>query len=232
MFDAMRIGLLLGLTLSVLIGPVFFALLQTSLHRGFKAGVALAVGITLSDSMYIVFTNLFLAYFPEPVRIEFWLALIGGGVLVAIGIRTFLKKPPRTQKEQLDKVAHELLDEELTGPKKTRKRRKEKEWHHYVRVAVKGFLLNVMHPGVLLFWVSVIGLISANTDNTGVEKVALYGTMVGVVFAMDVLKSYLASRIRKFLTYTVMLWLNRVMGIILVAFGVGFWVWLVVKEFS
>jgi threonine/homoserine/homoserine lactone efflux protein len=229
--DAMRIGVLLGLTLSVLIGPVFFALLQTSIHRGFRFGVALALGIAISDSLYIAFTNFFLARIPDVLRLEFWLALVGGGVLVVIGIRTFLKKPPVNQKDQLDKTTHDILDEELEDSPSSKKiRARWSMLYRYTRMAVKGFLLNVMHPGVLLFWISVIGIISANTNNTANEKLVLYGTTIFVVFSTDVLKSYLASRIRKFLTYSVMLWLNRAMGIILIAFGIGFWVWLAMQE--
>jgi arginine exporter protein ArgO len=42
-------GVLLGLTFAVLIGPAFFALIQTSIHRGFRFGFFLAIGIFLSD---------------------------------------------------------------------------------------------------------------------------------------------------------------------------------------
>jgi len=49
MIQAVRTGIILGLTLAVLIGPVFFALLQTSIHKGFGAGVLVAIGISASD---------------------------------------------------------------------------------------------------------------------------------------------------------------------------------------
>ena len=42
-------GIILGLTLSALLGPAIFTLLQTSIHRGVKSGVFLAFGIFLSD---------------------------------------------------------------------------------------------------------------------------------------------------------------------------------------
>ena len=34
---------------AALLGPGFFALLQTSIHRGFRAGMCLSIGIFLSD---------------------------------------------------------------------------------------------------------------------------------------------------------------------------------------
>ena len=50
-------GFVLGLTLAILIGPAFFALVQTSIHRGFKSGFYLALGIFISD-----ITLVFLSY--------------------------------------------------------------------------------------------------------------------------------------------------------------------------
>jgi threonine/homoserine/homoserine lactone efflux protein len=46
-------GTLLGLTLAGLLGPAFFSLVQTSIHRGFKSGMFLAIGIFFSDSLLI-----------------------------------------------------------------------------------------------------------------------------------------------------------------------------------
>jgi threonine/homoserine/homoserine lactone efflux protein len=44
-------GVILGLTLAMFFGfgPALFALLQTTIHRGFISGLMLAIGIFLSD---------------------------------------------------------------------------------------------------------------------------------------------------------------------------------------
>ena len=55
--EAVWNGVLFGLLLTIFIGPVFFALIQTSVHRGFIYGVFMALGIALSDAIYV-----FLAY--------------------------------------------------------------------------------------------------------------------------------------------------------------------------
>ena len=51
-------GVGFGVTLSFVAGPAMFALIQTSLTNGFKAGVHLALGISLSD-IFMVFLTLF-----------------------------------------------------------------------------------------------------------------------------------------------------------------------------
>jgi len=47
-------GLFFGLTLTILLGPIFFALIQTGVERGFRAGVVLGSGIWISDIIFII----------------------------------------------------------------------------------------------------------------------------------------------------------------------------------
>ena len=46
-------GVLYGITLALLIGPVFFALLRVSIERGFTSGAWMALGIAVSESFII-----------------------------------------------------------------------------------------------------------------------------------------------------------------------------------
>ena len=51
-------GIISGIVLAFLIGPVFFLILSTSINKGFRQASFLATGVMLSDAMYIV-----IAYF-------------------------------------------------------------------------------------------------------------------------------------------------------------------------
>lgn len=192
---ALTKGILLGLTLAILIGPVFFALLHTSMHKGFGAGILLALGISLSDAIYIFITNFFVASFANLDQLEVWIGILGGIILLVIGIRTFLKKPNHED------------DDSPNG-----------KWHH-AGLIIKGMLLNFAHPGVLIFWLGIVSLISTTWDYSVNQKVTLYSATVATVFITDLLKSFLANKISRFLTGNLMLWMNRVMGIVLIAFG-------------
>ncbi len=59
MFEPIFSGFTFGLLLAVMLGPVFFTLLQTSLHEGFKAGVHLAIGVLISDATLIALCYFF-----------------------------------------------------------------------------------------------------------------------------------------------------------------------------
>jgi threonine/homoserine/homoserine lactone efflux protein len=57
-------GLLLGLILSISIGPVIFAILKQSLTNGHKAGYAFVAGVSLSDmSILLDFSGLKFTFF-------------------------------------------------------------------------------------------------------------------------------------------------------------------------
>jgi len=45
----------IGFLLSVMVGPVFFILLETSLTKGIRAALALDIGVFISDILYILF---------------------------------------------------------------------------------------------------------------------------------------------------------------------------------
>ena len=50
-----------GFVLSLMIGPLFFVLLETSLTKGIKAAIALDIGVLISDLLYILIAYVFYA---------------------------------------------------------------------------------------------------------------------------------------------------------------------------
>src|SRR5688572_5531288 len=79
-------GILSGIVLAFLIGPVFFTLLQTSIERGFSSGVFVAIGISLSDSFYIFISYFGLTKFMEATNFRHYMAYGGGVILMLFGL--------------------------------------------------------------------------------------------------------------------------------------------------
>ena len=77
--DVIINGLLFGLLLCVLIGPVFFALIQNAIEKGFFSGFFMAVGIALSDTIYILITYLGISQLVDNPSFNMWLGGVGGG---------------------------------------------------------------------------------------------------------------------------------------------------------
>lgn len=192
-------GIGFGLLIAVLLGPVFFALIQTSIIRGFKAGAAMAIGIVASDAFYIFisFYGLMkLVQGPEAIR---WIGIVGGFFMLGYGLYLILSKqvsPPEIELPEL-KVGR-ILGGSLA----------------------KGFLLNVLNPFVLVYWLGVTSFISAVPHYDRTDKMLFFAGTLGTILVTDLLKTYGAKKLRRFVTRKVILWLNRISGSVLLAFGI------------
>ena len=89
-------GIISGVVLAILVGPVFFTILQTSIERGFGSGVLVAVGVALSDTMYIILSYLGLSQIFDSQSAQLYLGYIGGFILLCFGLYYLFIKSRRT----------------------------------------------------------------------------------------------------------------------------------------
>lgn len=192
-------GIKLGLILAFLIGPVFFALLQTSIEKGFWSGVWMAIGVSLSDIIYVIICYLGLVQLFENPQFRIYMAYGGGTILVLFGAYyLFIKNRKRT----------ELANKKIA---------KSKFYNHLL----KGFVLNGMSPMVPIFWIGAISV--ANIDfgyQKGTEFFIFFMVVLITVLATDVMKAFLAGKLRDLVTPRFVKVTNTVVGIFLFFFGV------------
>ncbi len=189
-------GFLFGLLLSVLIGPVFFALIQNSIEKGFKAGIFMAVGIALSDSFYIFITYFGISRLTENPSFNMWLGGIGGLIMLGFGLVYMLKPVPVKGAKQ----AHE----------------ESSKWFQQI---LKGFFLNGVNPFVLFFWIGIMTKISLDFQFSENQTLVFFVTLIATVLTTDVLKSYFAMKLSQIVTPRFMKIMNRVVGIALILFS-------------
>lgn len=190
-------GYAAGLALIVLVGPVLFVLLQTTLDRGRAHGLAVALGIFVSDVVAVAICLATTAALFERPDVQLWLGLGGGALLVAFGLR-YLVGPVRTQSG-----AMQISLTSLAGD------------------FARGFLVNFVNPFVFLVWLSLIG--AATLRHGDHRDLFLAGTLLGIL-TLDVGKALLAHRIRPHLRPDRLRRFYRIAGVALVAFGVRLWV--------
>jgi threonine/homoserine/homoserine lactone efflux protein len=192
-------GIFIGLTMAVMIGPAMFALLQTSIHRGTRAGVYLAIGIFLSDFFIVVMSYLGAAQLLNQGKKSLVVGLIGGTILIIYGIVTF------TKKVQIDDANSLVEQKKIPGP---------------LTYLVKGFFLNFANPFVWFFWFTVMMGISGTYGSEFSAVSSLFGGVLLTIFSTDVLKVFIASRIKQYMTPKVLNLVNYVVGVLLVIFGI------------
>ncbi len=199
MATALLEGIILGITLAFLIGPGFIALVNTSLQRGFISGVQFAAGIAFSDVVLIALSYLGALQFLSGSDHQVSIGIIGGMVLIGFGMYTFFQK--FTMQKPV-KIEIKLQTE------------------RFFRFFFKGFFLNLLNPFLLIFWIGIMSLVSAKYGIPSREINLFFAGTIGAVFVTDALKSFVAHRIKRLLNMKVLTIINRIVGLLLMAFGV------------
>ncbi len=194
-------GIILGVTLAFIIGPAFISLIQTSIYSGLRSGLLFALGITLSDLALISLSYLGAMQFLVNETNQFYVGIVGGLILICFGIFTFFKKYKVSSSKRIE------VKLTITGG-------------GYIRFILKGFFLNLLNPFLLIFWIGVMSFVSAKYGVGTKEVVSFFTGAIAAVFITDSFKCIIANYIRKFLNITILSWVNRLVGIALVVFGV------------
>jgi threonine/homoserine/homoserine lactone efflux protein len=197
-------GILLGLTLAIMVGPIVFVIIEAGIEKGFFSGLFAALGIWLSDFLFIIFTYTFISNlmdFQESDKVKFWLGLAGGIILIIIGIGTILKTKKLTKSLKPKAYNYPSLPQNLN-------------------YFIKGFLVNTINPFTVFFWISVMaGLTTQNQMHTSNAYLLIFGIMV-VIILTDILKAYFASYLKKKLNIDFINKIRKIAGLAFILFGV------------
>lgn len=195
MLELIVTGIGLGIVLSFLTGPVFFALIKTSIEKGFYAGLALASGVVISDLIYVTITlfGTSLLSYERTYRIP--IGVVGSAVLMGIGLYYLIKTV---------KINYEEI------PSKTK----------HAGYFFKGFFMCIFNPFILLYWVSVTsGVYSLYGQLSSQQVIPFFGAILLSLFGMDTLKAYFAHKMRYKIKEKTIQNLNRIAGILIIIFA-------------
>ncbi len=196
-------GLLLGIILSISIGPVIFAILKQSLTNGHKAGYAFVAGVSASDVSLLIVCNVFTELFTLVLSHKALVAMVGAGFLLLMGLYTLLFK-----KIKLESVLED--------------KNKQMSRRNLVGIFMGGYLMNTLNPNVFLFWfawTAAIGSSASETNNPILYKILVFGSCLLFVLISDLAKVFLAGALRPRLTEKTLIWVNRISGMIILFFS-------------
>lgn len=198
-------GILLGLILSISVGPVIFAIIKQSINNGHKAGYLFVAGVSASDVSLVLVCNFFTSLFNTALSHKTTIAIAGSIFLIAVGIYTLFFKKVHTDEE------NNIAD------KKFRKR-------DYAAIFLSGYFMNTLNPGVFLFWFAWTAAILADSqtaEHPTEYRLIVFGTCLVFVLLSDILKVVLAGKLRSRLTAKNLHYINKLSGLILIGFGVA-----------
>lgn len=198
-------GLVLGIFLAISVGPVIFAILKQSINHGHKAGYYFVAGISVSDITLVLICNFFTGLFNQALNHRTFIAVAGSIFLVVMGVYTLFFKKVKTDED------NNIIEKNFKA-------------HHFVGLFVSGFFINILNPGVFIFWFAWTAAILADSQTAPHPleyRAIVFGTCLLFVLLTDIAKVALASRLRSKLTPKILVTINRISGIILIGFGVA-----------
>jgi len=193
---------LIGFFMAFMIGPVFFMLIQTSILKGARAAIAFDIGVLLGDVSFILIAYYGSRSLLEKIKDDPRLFFIGGLVLIIYGLITYFNK--QNKKEALE--ATKNIEIRIKN--------------NYIKLFLKGYFLNFINVGVLAGWLGIV-LVVGPTLNMNPRSIFWYFATVILGYAItDIGKILLAKQLKNKMTPLVIYRLKRIMGIILIVFGV------------
>ena len=192
-------GMAFGLALSILVGPLLFALVQTSMEKGLKAGFGVAMGIWVSDILFIaalLIGGKYLSTLINQAEVRLWISVAGVMVLLIVGFWTIYNSGKRDAPLGMDTVG--TLQIHLPF--------------------IYGFLVNTINPFTVFFWFGAMIAVMQTHDTNARFHSFLMGIM-GVVILGDSMKVVLAKKIANKMTRLQLKWVSRISGAALIIFG-------------
>ena len=208
MFEAILQGIGAGILFSFLTGPVFFSMIKTSIEKGFKAGFSLAIGVILSDIIFIsltIFSSQFVDYKSEYFE---YIGIVGGLFLLGVGLYYLFNTV---------KVNYDIG--EIAKVKK----------RGYV---LKGFLMCLLSPTTLMFWVMVGGIISVQLHYNMAEKIVFFIIAMTTQLTVDGFKTYYAAKLRYRIKEKTIQNLNRIAGAVILIFAIRLFIEVCLKYYK
>jgi threonine/homoserine/homoserine lactone efflux protein len=196
-------GLLLGALIAISVGPAFFAIIQTGINKGFKYGVYMAAGISLSDIVMVIISFAIGAALFNDAQSKIYVGIIGGIILIIFGSVSWAKKP------EIMKRRHINLENPPKDPQP-------------IGYVLRGFILNIMNPFLFFFWFGALGFVGKNSEKGNLleNSIVFFSATFLTIFVTDVLKSFIGIKIKRYFSPRRELVLNKVVGIALVLFGI------------
>jgi threonine/homoserine/homoserine lactone efflux protein len=198
MIDAIISGFLLGMALVFSVGPVIFTIIKLRINYGLKSAFYFIGGVWLSDLVWVVAANFFGSFLLELIKFNKTISWLGGAFLVGLGIfYLFFKKQP-SEDQMEDGI-------EVSG-------------RTNAGLFITGFLINTLNPAVIALWLAAATKAVSNSID---ERVVLFAICLSLNMLADVLKIYLAGKLKKKLTMKTIKIVNMISGLLYIGFGIA-----------
>jgi len=203
-------GILFGMLLSILIGPVFFVLLETSIKKGPRHAIFIDIGVLLSDVLYLVAAFFFSEKINQSINEFTYLKYVGAALFIIMGIVSIVNKKSPQKGKQIDVDGLEKMGNNPVSIMRVRT---------YFALIGKGVGLNAINPAVLVYWIGASTYATEQLEIEGANLIYYFSATLATMFGLDLLKIYFASKLKNKLTPRTLEMVSVVVGCCLIFFG-------------
>lgn len=185
----------MGFLMSVLLGVIFFMLIQAGIRHGYKKGFSIAAGVITGDIIFIILAIGFTGYISQFLtEHENQVSMLGGAVLVIMGAAAFMKR------RELDTM------EKPSRMKSTRD------------YFLKPFFINLLNPANAAWWLGLFSIPPALNYQTD-QKIIFASGAVLTVFFTEVGVAAAASGLKKYIRPRTLKMVDTTVGVVLLLVG-------------
>lgn len=191
-------GILLGLAVSMPLGPIGIILINRTIKRGMLSGFFSGLGLASADTLLAVLAalgfNVILSFINQE---RFIISVVAGLIIIGIGTKIFLSNPVKDIRN--------------------REKANKSLWRDYYSV----FVLSISNPYTIFIFVAFFSGVHIN-GNVKPELVPFFlipGVLIGTITWWFFL-SYFVSRFKKNIRLRVIVRVNKVAGIVVIVIGI------------
>ncbi len=194
-------GILIGLCISVPLGPIGMLTIQRTLNRGQKYGIATGLGATTSDLIYTIITLFFLSFVLDFIEEHRFIIQLAGSFVVAIFGLYIFRSNPATQPKPNETIKHSLFGDFMTS-----------------------FGLTLSNPLVLFVLIALFARFEfiGNKTTLLVSVIGISSILGGAILWWSLL-TFLVSKFKNKLNMRELKIINQIIGLVIIGIGfVGF----------
>jgi threonine/homoserine/homoserine lactone efflux protein len=192
-------GVIIGLLVSVPLGPIGIMCIQRTLNKGYMSGFISGLGAAAADILFAVIAGFGLSIiinFIEERHIYF--QILGGLFVLYIGYRIFSTNP--VKQLRLQRLNRTRLSQDFASV----------------------FLLTLSNPMAILLFIAIMAGLKVANDLLSIFELSIMvaGIAGGAILWWFVLAS-IANRFRKKIRLKSIWWLNKITGSVVFLFGLA-----------
>jgi len=203
-------GILFGMLLSILIGPVFFVLLETSIKKGARHAIFIDLGVLLSDVLYLIAAFFFSEKINESIKEVSYIKYIGAALFIIMGVVSIVNKKSPQKGKRIDVDGLEKMGNNPVSIMRVRT---------YFALIGKGIGLNAINPAVLIYWIGASTYATEQLNIEGSNLIYYFSATLATMFGVDLLKIHFASKLKNKLTPRALDRISVIVGCCLIFFG-------------